>query len=224
MNKRYPFTAIVGQEKLKKALILNLINEKIGGVLIDGERGAAKSTIVRSLDNITNKKIVNMPINISEDKLIGSINIEKTILSGTPNFEEGLLYKVNKNILYIDEVNLLSDNIVDILLDVSASKNNLVEREGISYNHESDFILIGTMNRENGEIRSEFLDRFSLYVYVESCKEPLERVEILKRINRFDNNKKEFISTYLKEEKEVINHIEHAKELVNNIQISILCL
>ena len=128
MNIKYPFMAIVGEEKLKKALILNLINEKIGGVLIDGERGTAKSTIVRSLINLTDKRIVNIPINISEDKLIGSINVEKTIISGNPEFEEGLLYKANKNILYVDEVNLLPDNIVDILLDVSVSKNNIVER------------------------------------------------------------------------------------------------
>ena len=220
MNIKYPFMAIVGEEKLKKALILNLINEKIGGVLIDGERGTAKSTIVRSLINLTDKRIVNIPINISEDKLIGSINVEKTIISGNPEFEEGLLYKANKNILYVDEVNLLPDNIVDILLDVSASKNNIVEREGSSYTHESNFILIGTMNRENGEIRSEFLDRFPLYVYVERCSDLLERVEILKRILKFENNKKEFVATYLKEEKEILNHIENAKKLVNTIQIS----
>lgn len=220
MNINYPFTAIVGQEKLKKVLILNLINERIGGVLIDGERGSAKSTAVRSLVNLTNKRIVNMPINISEDKLIGSIDIEKTLINANPEFEKGLLYKANKNILYVDEVNLLPDNIVDILLDVSASKSNIVEREGISYIHESDFIIIGTMNRENGEIRSEFLDRFPLYVYVESCKEAQERVEILKRVQRFESNRKEFIDTYLQEEKEIFNHIENAKQLVDSVQIS----
>lgn len=220
MNIKYPFTAVVGQEDLKKALLLNLVNEKIGGVLINGEKGVAKSTIVRSLENLTGKKIVNMPLNISEDRLIGTINLEKTIESGELVFEEGLLKKAHKNILYVDEVNLLSDNIVDSLLDVSASKVNIIEREGISYSHESDFILIGTMNKESGDIRSEFLDRFALYIDVKGSREPKERVEILKRRLSFDNDPEAFCEIYRKDENKLSIDIGKSKDFLPKVKVS----
>ena len=159
--KTYPFTAVIGQEKMKKALLLNIVNPKIGGVLINGEKGTAKSTIVRSLGNIMNgeNNVINVPLSVTEDRLLGSIDLEKTIQNGEVYIEEGLLKSANKKILYIDEVNLLQDNIVDTLLDVCESKINIIEREGISYSHESDFILVGTMNNEEGQLRSQFLDQ-----------------------------------------------------------------
>lgn len=220
----YPFTAIVGQEKMKQALILNLINPKIGGVLINGEKGTAKSTIVRSLgkfmdlDNQNN--IVNVPLSVSEDRLIGSIDLEKTIQTGELYFESGLLQLANKKILYVDEVNLLQDNIVDTLLDVSQSKVNKIEREGMSYSHESDFILVGTMNIEEGQLRPQLLDRFGLYINVTSTKDINERVELLKRLERFENNPVDLVKEYLVEEKNLKAKIKCAKSMLSLVKVS----
>lgn len=157
----YPFAAVIGQDDAKKALVLNIINPQIGGVLLCGEKGTAKSTLVRSLGAIIDDvEIVDVPLNITEDRLIGSINIEDAILEGKRTFEEGIFKKAHRNILYIDEVNLLSDNIVNSILQISSSKVNKVEREGISFSHECNFILVGTMNPEEGELRSQLLDKF----------------------------------------------------------------
>lgn len=220
--KIYPFTAVIGQEKMKKALLLNIVNPKIGGVLINGEKGTAKSTIVRSLGNIMNgeNNVINVPLSVTEDRLLGSIDLEKTIQNGEVYIEEGLLKSANKKILYIDEVNLLQDNIVDTLLDVCESKINIIEREGISYSHESDFILVGTMNNEEGQLRSQFLDRFGLYVNVTSSKDVNERVSILKLLEEYEMSPTDFIKKYIKEEIKLKNRIDNAKLILPKIKIS----
>ena len=220
--KTYPFTAVIDQEKMKKALLLNIVNPKIGGVLINGEKGTAKSTIVRSLGNIMNgeNNVINVPLSVTEDRLLGSIDLEKTIQNGEVYIEEGLLKSANKKILYIDEVNLLQDNIVDTLLDVCESKINIIEREGISYSHESDFILVGTMNNEEGQLRSQFLDRFGLYVNVTSSKDVNERVSILKLLEEYEMSPTDFIKKYIKEEIKLKNRIDNAKLILPKIKIS----
>ena len=148
----FPFVAIEGQGRIKKALLLNIINEKIGGVLISGEKGSAKSTLVRGLEKIlTDKKVINLPLNITEDNLVGSIDIEKTLKTGKKVFQEGILKKCHNNILYIDEINLLGESIISTILEVISREKNYIEREGISFSHDCKFILIGTMNPEEGD-------------------------------------------------------------------------
>lgn len=260
MNKKlyYPFTAIVGQEKMKKALILNLINPKIGGVLIKGEKGTAKSTTVRALSKlITNKEVVegclyncnprdinkmcdeckykystsniniitenmevvNLPVNATEDRVVGSIDMEKAIKTGKKAFEPGILAKANRNILYVDEVNLLDDHIVDILLDSAAMGVNIVEREGISIKHESNFTLVGTMNPEEGELRPQLLDRFALCVDIEGIKNVDHRVEIINRRIKYEENPEEFIEEFKQSEIELQDKIEKAKLLLNKVEV-----
>ena len=176
----YPFTAIVGQEEMKLALLLNAINPSIGGVLIEGEKGTAKSTAVRALasllppmeESASAMTVVELPINATEDRVVGSINLEKALQEGVKAFEPGILQAAHQNILYVDEVNLLDDHIVDILLDVAAMGVNTVEREGVSHSHPSRFILVGTMNPEEGDLRPQLLDRFGLSVMVCGEQDP----------------------------------------------------
>lgn len=253
----FPFSAIVGQEEMKLALILNAIDNKIGGVLIKGEKGTAKSTAVRALaklmppieavancpfhcdpkdranlcDNCKEllKKgvefqiakepfsVVNVPLGITEDRLIGTLSIEKVLKEGKKHFEPGLLARANRGILYIDEVNLLEDHLVDELLDVAAMGVNLVEREGISFSHPSRFILVGTMNPEEGELRPQLLDRFGLCVHVETIKNLHERVEITKRRMAFEKAPIKFIKLWEREDKKIGNAIVVAKKLLAKI-------
>ncbi|MGL4762014.1 MAG: VWA domain-containing protein [Sarcina sp.] len=220
MRYKYPFSAIVGQEKLKRSILLNLINPRIGGVLINGQKGVAKSTLVRGLDDICDKKIINIPLNVTEDMLVGSIDIEKTVKNGKLVFESGILGRANNNILYVDEVNLLADNIVDCLLDVCESKINRVEREGISYIEDSNFILMGSMNKEMGELRAEFLDRFPLYVDVKGCEDVKQRVDIIKKILEFERNPVEFIENFSAVDKEFANLIIEAKKILPSVVVT----
>ena len=143
----YPFSAIVGQDAMKKSLLLNIINPQIGGVLICGQKGTAKSTVVRSLANLSNCNVVNVPLSVTEDRLVGSIDLEQTLKQGRIQLEYGLLYQADEQVLYVDEVNLLQDSIVNVLLAVNASGVNHIERESLSYNHPSRFVLIGTRRR-----------------------------------------------------------------------------
>src|SRR2546427_1682177 len=217
----YPFTAIVGQESMKLALILNAIVPTIGGVLIRGEKGTGKSTAVRGLARLLPEhdlvegchfccdptdrealvadcrlrlqaagmlprhkrrmRVVELPINASEDRVVGTIDIEAALRTGQRRFEPGVLAEANRNILYVDEVNLLDDHLVDVLLDAAAMGVNVIEREGVSYSHPSGFILVGTMNPEEGELRPQLLDRFGLCVDVEGIRDPDERVLIAER-------------------------------------------
>lgn len=221
MNRNYyPFSAIIGQEAMKKALLLNVVNPKIGGVLINGEKGTAKSTAVRALSPLINKKIVEMPLSISEDRLVGSVDMEKTLKDGSVYFEEGVLKKADQNILYVDEVNLLQDYIIDILLDVSANGMNRIEREGVSFSHQSDFILVGTMNREEGELRPHFLDRFGLYVNIQGEKDPQARVEILKNRHAYEENRQVFCQSFRDQETKFKGLISEAKERMKLMIVS----
>ena len=146
----YPFSAIFGQERLKKALILNLINPKIGGVLITGQKGTAKSTAVRALGELTQKRVITLPLSVTEDRLIGSVDLEQTMKTGKAVYQPGILAEADGQILYVDEVNLLQDHLTDIVLTAHATKENRVEREGISAVSDCRFLLVGTMNPEEG--------------------------------------------------------------------------
>ncbi|WMJ23140.1 AAA family ATPase [Paludicola sp. MB14-C6] len=224
MNMNYnvfPFAAIVGQEKIKKALILNLINPNIGGVLISGEKGTAKSTLVRGLaDLMENTQLINLPLNITEDRLVGSIDIKKAILHGKKVLDSGLLQKANGNILYIDEVNLLSEHIVNILLEVSSTGENIIEREGLSYRFPSKFVLVGSMNPEEGFLRSQFIDRFGLFVLAEGEKDKKLRFEIIKRRLEYENNPIEFCKKWSYATNLLKLQIEAAKKLFSIVNVT----
>ena len=258
-NFLYPFTAIVGQEKMKEALILNIINPSLGGVLIRGEKGTAKSTLVRALANLlaereenscefhcepdkidnycpqcsekylkgekigkhkSTMKVINLPISATEDRVVGTLDIEYAIKTGEKKFEKGILAQSNRNILYVDEINLLDDHIVDVLLDSAAMGVNTIEREGISYSHPAKFVLVGTMNPEEGDLRPQLLDRFGLVVDVIGERETSKRVEVIKRRLDFEAEPEKFIKKYLAEEEELKNRIENSKKILKNIKCS----
>ena len=258
-NFLYPFTAIVGQEKMKEVLILNIINPSLGGVLIRGEKGTAKSTLVRALANLlaereenscefhcepdkidnycpqcsekylkgekiekhkSTMKVINLPISATEDRVVGTLDIEYAIKTGEKKFEKGILAQSNRNILYVDEINLLDDHIVDVLLDSAAMGVNTIEREGISYSHPAKFVLVGTMNPEEGDLRPQLLDRFGLVVDVIGERETSKRVEVIKRRLDFEAEPEKFIKKYLAEEEELKNRIENSKKILKNIKCS----
>ena len=217
----FPFVAIEGQGRIKKALLLNIINEKIGGVLISGEKGSAKSTLVRGLEKIlTDKKVINLPLNITEDNLVGSIDIEKTLKTGKKVFQEGILKKCHNNIFYIDEINLLGESIISTILEVISREKNYIEREGISFSHDCKFILIGTMNPEEGDLRAGLLDKFGLYVNAEGSKDILERINIIKKRLEFEKNPIEFSEKYSEDEELLREKIFSAKEKLKKIKVS----
>ena len=255
-----PFTAIVGQDTMKNALILNAINPRIGGVLIRGEKGTAKSTAVRALAEllpeievvngctfncnpydtremcdlcyakstngedlkVTKRRmwVVDLPLGATEDRVVGSIDVEKAIKGGIKALEPGILAAANRGILYIDEVNLLDDHVADVILDSAAMSINVVEREGVSISHPSKFILVGTMNPEEGELRPQLLDRFGLQASVESIDDAGKRVEIVKQVESFERDPEEFKERFEVNQKELRDKIEHAKQIVNEVAIS----
>ncbi|WP_291559601.1 MULTISPECIES: magnesium chelatase subunit D family protein [unclassified Clostridium] len=220
-NFVYPFAAVIGQEKIKKALILNIINPCIGGILISGEKGTAKSTLARGLaEIINNMKVIDLPLNITEDRLLGTIDIEKAISEGVRKPDMGILKEADGNILYVDEVNLLSEHIVKCLLEVSASGINHVEREGISFTHPSRFVLVGTMNPEEGQLRPQFLDRFGLYVEANGSDDLAQRKEIIKRRLEYEKNPIEYIDKFEDQSKELMNKIINGIEVLNKVQVS----
>lgn len=217
----FPFVAVEGRERIKKALLLNIVNKKIGGVLINGEKGTAKSTLVRGLGELFSEmKVINLPLNITEDNLVGSIDIEKTMKSGKKIFQEGLLKKCHGNILYVDEINLLGDSIVSSILEVASREMNYVERDGVSFSHECRFVLIGTMNPEEGDLRPQLLDKFGLYVNALGTCNVLERVRIVKKRLEYENNPIEFCKKYVEEEEILKEKVNRAKERVEKIKVS----
>ena len=217
----FPFVAVEGQEKIKKALLLNIINPKIGGVLINGEKGTAKSTLVRGIGEVFPEiKIVNLPLNITEDNLLGSLDIEKTLKTGKKVFQDGLLKKCHNNILYIDEVNLLGDSIISNILEVASREINYIEREGISISHQCKFVLIGTMNPEEGGLRPQLLDKFGLYVNVEGSDDILERVKIIKKRLEFEDNPRKFCEKYKEDNEALREKIFRTKERLCEIKAS----
>lgn len=220
-NYVFPFAAIIGQEKVKRALLLNLINPQIGGVLLNGEKGTAKSTLVRGMAALSEgMKVIDLPLNITEDRLVGTVDIEKTLAEGKRNFEPGILKEAHENILYVDEVNLLSEHLVNCLLEVASSGVNRIEREGISFAHPSRFVLIGTMNPEEGYLRSQFLDRFGLYIEVGGCTDILERKEIIKRRLEYERSPLDFIEKWRWESDVLAQQIEDAKNYLSKVQVS----
>jgi len=260
MNRIYPFSAIVGQEEMKKALLLNAINPRLSGVLIRGEKGTAKSTAVRALaallpnlevvagclygcdpDDITamcsacrerveagehlprkkrKMKVVELPVSATEDRVVGTLDIEQAIKKGEKRFEPGLLAQANRNILYVDEVNLLDDHIVDVLLDAAAMGVNTVEREGVSFSHPANFILVGTMNPEEGELRPQLLDRFGLCVTIGGILDPLERVEVVRRRALFEEDPEGFCRLWEEEEIKLRQKIGEAIKLLPSVKIN----
>jgi len=218
-DTRYPFAAIVGQEQVKNALIYNLIDPRIGGVLLCGEKGTAKSTIVRGLAALTDQQVVDLPLNITEDMLVGAIDFEKAVHDGVRVFSGGVLAKADGNILYVDEVNLLPDSIVSTLICAAASGENLVEREGISHRHSCKFVLIGTMNPEEGKLRPQFLDRFGLYVDVTGEKDVAVRSRIIRRRMEYERDPAAFASRWENETKQLQSKIKRARKLVSEMTV-----
>lgn len=253
----FPFTAIVGQEEMKLALLLNVIDPKIGGVMIMGDRGTGKSTTIRALADllpeievvaddpfnshpgdpdlmsdavrqqleqqaeirVTKKKVsmVDLPLGATEDRVCGTIDIEKALSEGVKAFEPGLLAKANRGILYVDEVNLLDDHLVDVLLDSAASGWNTVEREGISIRHPARFVLVGSGNPEEGELRPQLLDRFGMHAEIHTVKEPALRVQIVEQRAEFDQNPQQFLEKYQPQQQALQQQIVSAQERLPSV-------
>ena len=226
MSTIYPFTALVGQDQMKLALLLNAVDPRVGGVLIQGDKGTAKSTAVRGLAKVlpmhsdgTPMKVVDLPLHCTEDRLVGTLDIERMLQDGKQEFSSGILFEAHENILYVDEVNLLEDYLVDTLLDVAAMGVNRVEREGISHSHPSRFILVGTMNPEEGAIRPQLLDRFGLSVTVKAETDVALRMEVLRRRLAFEDNPQAFIESYRKDDGTLRKTIETARKALTTIGV-----
>lgn len=217
---RYPFSAVVGQDRLKLALILSAVAPGIGGVLIRGEKGTAKSTIVRGLAPLLDgARVVELPIGATEDRVIGSLDLTRVLRDGQAHFTPGLLAQADGGVLYIDEVNLLSDHLVDVLLDAAASGRVTVERDGVSHTQSAAFVLVGTMNPEEGELRPQLLDRFGLVVDVAGPREVDERVEIVTSRMAFDTDPEGFAASYADEESALSIRIAAARAAIDGIEI-----
>lgn len=256
----FPFTAIVGQEEMKLALQLNVIDPKIGGVMIMGDRGTGKSTTIRAIADLLPKievvtddpfnshptnlelmsnevklaiqdneneietelikiPMVDLPLGATEDRVCGTIDIEKALTEGIKAFEPGLLAKANRGILYVDEVNLLDDHLVDILLDSAASGWNTVEREGISIRHPARFVLVGSGNPEEGELRPQLLDRFGMHAEIRTVKDPVLRVKVVEERTSFDQSPMIWIENYESQQQELRDKIVTAQQLLPKVEI-----
>jgi magnesium chelatase subunit I len=255
----FPFTAIVGQEEMKLALLLNVIDPKIGGVTIMGDRGTGKSTTIRALadllpeinvvaddpfnsdpedpdlmsDDIRQKtaegiplkthpkkvSMIDLPLGATEDRVCGTIDIEKALSEGVKAFEPGLLAKANRGILYVDEINLLDDHLVDVLLDSAASGWNTVEREGISIRHPARFVLVGSGNPEEGELRPQLLDRFGMHAEIHTVREPALRVQIVEQRAEFDRDPQAFCQHYQTEQETLQQQLVQAQNLLPQVNL-----
>lgn len=217
----YPFAAIVGQEQVKKGLMIALVNPKAGGILIGGPKGTAKSTLVRSIREVSgDKRCVDLPLNATEDMLFGNIDLEYAIQEGKRKFLPGILAKANNNILYIDEVNLLRSELLTAILDTNIAGINRIEREGISFSHEANYIVIGTMNPEEGTLSAQILDRFGMYAETTNAIEVEERVQIVKLLLDFEKNRQMFKARYATEIETLAEKIKKAKAIVSQIEVS----
>lgn len=255
----FPFTAIVGQERMKRALILNAVSPRIGGVLVRGERGTAKSTASRALAallpdidvvadcrfscdpnrpdqwcddcrvrhadgalaiTVRRTPFIDLPVSATEDRVVGTLDIEQAIQKGEKHFEPGVLAAANRGLLYVDEVNLLDDHVVDLLLDSAAMGINIVEREGISFTHPAKFILVGTMNPEEGDLRPQLLDRFAFCVNITGLKDATQRVQIMERRLAFEVNPDSFQREWAASEKTLSDQISRARDNVNQVRYS----
>ena len=255
----FPFTAIVGQDEMKLALQLNVIDPKIGGVIIMGDRGTGKSTTIRAIadllpeieivkddpfnshisdvelmssdvlslitnnveleTDLINLPMVDLPLGATEDRVCGTIDIEKALTEGIKAFEPGLLAKANRGILYVDEVNLLDDHLVDILLDSAASGWNTVEREGISIRHPARFVLVGSGNPEEGELRPQLLDRFGMHAEIRTVRDPILRVQIVQERTSFDRNPDEWLNKYEIVQNELRAKLVAAQNILSEVTI-----
>ncbi|NET09309.1 MAG: magnesium chelatase ATPase subunit I, partial [Symploca sp. SIO2B6] len=255
----FPFTAIVGQDEMKLALLLNVIDPKIGGVMIMGDRGTGKSTTIRALADVlpeidvvaddpfnshpsdpdlmtdeirervgnekpvatTKKKVqmVDLPLGATEDRVCGTIDIEKALSEGVRAFEPGLLAQANRGILYVDEVNLLDDHLVDVLLDSAASGWNTVEREGVSIRHPARFVMVGSGNPEEGELRPQLLDRFGMHAEIRTVKDPVLRVKIVEERTAFDQDPRPYLEQYTTQQSEIQQTIVNAQNLLKSVMI-----
>ena len=253
----FPFTAIVGQDRMKTALIMNAISPRIGGVLIRGERGTAKSTAARALaallpeidvvadcpfncdpvdreamcDSCRERtaagellptlrrriRFVDLPVSATEDRVVGTLDIEAALKTGRKKFEPGVLAAANRGLLYVDEVNLLDDHVVDLLLDSAAMGRNVIEREGISFFHPARFMLVGTMNPEEGDLRPQLLDRFALCVEVRGIGDAMSRVNILERTVEFESDPEGFYAEWLPYEQQLAREITRARVILPSV-------
>lgn len=260
MAPLFPFTAIVGQERMRRALILNAIYPQIGGVLIRGERGTAKSTAARALAALLPEievvadcrfacdpdqpatwctecreragagetlprarrrtRFVDLPVSATEDRVVGTLDIERAIQKGERRFEPGVLAAANRGVLYVDEVNLLDDHVVDLLLDAAAMGVNIVEREGISFSHPARFILVGTMNPEEGDLRPQLLDRFALCVDMQGIRDPEARKAIIERNLAFESDPEGFCEEWAPREAALSAEIARARRLLDEVEYS----
>jgi magnesium chelatase subunit D len=222
MGPGYPFSALVGQDRLKLALVLCAVRPEIGGVLIRGEKGTAKSTAVRALTNVltaidAEARLVELPIGATEDRVVGSLDLQRVLRDGEHAFSPGLLARAHGGVLYVDEVNLLHDHLVDVLLDAAAMGRVHVERDGVSHSHEARFILIGTMNPEEGELRPQLLDRFGLTVDVRASREVDVRVEVIRRRMDFEADPRGFADRYGGADAELSARIAAARAAVPSV-------
>ena len=250
----YPFVAIVGQERLARALLLNVIDPAVGGVMIMGHRGTAKSTAVRGLaalvpeiDAVANcpyrcrpdgvgacaacrsaddpeatrvpVPVVDLPLGATEDRLVGTLDLEAALVRGEKSFEPGLLAQANRGFLYIDEANLLEDHLVDLLLDVAAAGENVVERESVSVRHPARFVLVGSGNPEEGDLRPQLLDRFGLYVAVTTDSDPSVRAAIVRRRLAFDDDPEAFVAQWAEETAAVRERLGIARSRRGDVEL-----
>lgn len=216
----FPLAAIVASDSLKLALCLAAIDPRIGGVLIEGPRGMAKSTLARGLaDLLADGQLVTLPLGASEDRLVGTLDLEAALGEGRARFSPGVLAKADGGVLYVDEVNLLADHLVDLLLDVAASGVNRVERDGISHAHPARFVLIGTMNPEEGELRPQLLDRFGLNIALQGQPAPAERGQIIRRRLAFDSDPQAFCEQWAPEQAALRARCQHARERLASIPL-----
>ena len=258
-SRVFPFTAIVGQAEMKLALLLNVIDPRIGGVMIMGDRGTGKSTTIRALADLLPEipvvagdpynsspndpdlqssevrerlqrgesinegrcqvPMVDLPLGATEDRLCGTIDIEKALSEGIRAFEPGLLAKANRGLLYVDEVNLLDDHLVDVLLDSAASGWNTVEREGVSVRHPARFVLIGSGNPEEGELRPQLLDRFGMSVEVRTVRDPEQRVQVVDQRGQFDSDPVTFLDQFQGQQQTLQQQVVAAQERLGTVQM-----
>jgi magnesium chelatase subunit I len=225
MAFHYPLAAVVGAERLKLALCIAAIDPGIGGVLIEGPRGMAKSTLARGLaDLLEQAPFVTLPLGASEDRVVGSLNLDAVLSQGKIRFAPGLLAKADGGVLYVDEVNLLPDPLVDLLLDVAASGVNRVERDGVSHEHSARFVLIGTMNPEEGELRPQLLDRFGLNVALDARPDPTQRREIITRRLAFDADPAGFVARWAEAQALLSQRCQQARSRLASIPLDDLAL
>ncbi len=215
-----PLAAVVGADELKLALCLTAIDPKIGGVLIEGPRGMAKSTLARGLaDLLASGQFVTLPLGATEERLVGTLDLDAALGEGRASFSSGVLAKADGGVLYVDEVNLLPDHLVDLLLDVAASGINQVERDGISHRHPARFVLIGTMNPEEGELRPQLLDRFGLNVALSGQTLPEQRGQIIRRRLDFDASPEAFCEQWADQQQQLKARCETARGLLSSIEL-----